>query len=279
MAGCGRVAWEAAPEERRMREHKVILDIDGDVATLRLNDPARLNALSTDMVEAITLSLRQAERSARALVLCGAGTSFCSGANLAGELANAEGAVDFDGGLILETHINPMMLALRDLCIPWISAVRGAAAGVGASLALAADLIVAGDNAYFLQAFRRIGLVPDGGSTYLLTRAAGRPRAMEMMLLGEKLPAAKALEWGLINRVVPDAEVEATAQGFARELAEGPTRALALIRKIAWRAADSDFHTALAEERTHQAEAGRTSDFREGVRAFLDKRPARFTGT
>lgn len=262
-----------------MGEHKVILEVDGDVATLRLNDPARLNALSTEMVEAIITSLRQAERSARALVLCGEGKAFCSGANLAGGMANVDASPDFDGGLILETHINPMMLALRDLCIPWISAVRGAAAGVGASLALAADLIVAGDSAYFLQAFRRIGLVPDGGSTYLLTRAAGRPRAMEMMLLGEKLPAAKALEWGLINRVVPDDEVETTALTFARELAEGPTRALGLIRKIAWQATDSDFGTALATERTHQAEAARTSDFREGVQAFLDKRPARFTGS
>ncbi len=150
--------------------------------------------------------------------------------------------------------------------------------GIGASLALAADLIVAGDTAYFLEAFRRIGLVPDGGSTYLLTRAVGRVRAMEMMLLGEKLSAAKALEWGLINRVVPDAQVEDTAFALAAELAKGPTKALGLIRQIAWKATDTDLATALQTERDAQRQSGRSADFREGVTAFLEKRPAKFTG-
>jgi 2-(1,2-epoxy-1,2-dihydrophenyl)acetyl-CoA isomerase len=170
------------------------------------------------------------------------------------------------------------MRALRDLPIPWISAVHGAAAGVGASIALAADLIVAGESAYFLQAFRRIGLVPDGGATWLLAQSAGRVRAMELMLLGDRLPAPRALEWGLINRVVADDLLQDAALALAQELASGPTRALALIRQAAWAATASDLDTALATERKLQTEAGRSADFQEGVRAFLEKRPARFTG-
>ena len=170
------------------------------------------------------------------------------------------------------------MRTLRDLPIPWISAVQGAAAGVGASIALSADLIVAGENAYFLQAFRRIGLVPDGGATWLLSQAVGRVRAMELMLLGEKLPADKARAWGLINRVVPDDQIQSTALALASDLAAGPTRALGMIRQAAWAATSSDLDTALQTERTLQTQAGQTADFAEGVRAFFEKRPARFTG-
>ena len=256
---------------------KVLFAIKDDVATIRLNDPEKLNAISLEMIEALREGAIKAQSSARALVLCGAGKAFCSGANLASELSPELGS-DFDAGAGLEQAANPLMMVLRDLRIPWISAVRGPAAGIGAALALAADLIIAGRSAYFLEAFCRIGLIPDGGSTYLLTRAAGRVRAMEMMLLGEKIPAPQALDWGLINRVVPDEDVEDVAFKMARELASGPTRALGLIRRAAWRATDGDFETALQTERTLQAEAGRSPDFREGVQAFLEKRPAKFTG-
>jgi 2-(1,2-epoxy-1,2-dihydrophenyl)acetyl-CoA isomerase len=254
---------------------KIRFDIADGVATLRLNDPARLNAVSAEMVEELRTVIEGVARSARAMVLAGSDKAFCSGANLAGGRLEAIGP-DLDMGAGLERSINPLMLALRDLEIPWIAAVKGAAAGVGASLALAADLIVAGESAYFLQAFRRVGLVPDGGSTYLLTRAVGRPRAMEMMLLGEKVPARQALDWGMINRVTPDGEVEDTAFALARTLAAGPRRALGLIRRAAWIATDTDFGTALKTEREFQREAGRDPDFREGVQAFLEKRPARF---
>lgn len=261
-----------------MASSKVDFEISGSVAILRLNDPATLNALSTDMIEAMQAGLATARGSARALVLCGAGKGFCSGADLGGGMGVSDLSSVPDAGLTLETHMNPLMLSLRDLGMPWISAGRGAAAGVGAALALAADLIVAGENAYFLEAFRRVGLVPDGGSTFLLVKAVGRVRAMEMMLLGEKIPARKALDWGLINRVVPDDAVDEAAMTLARELAAGPTRAFGLIRKAAWVATSADFETALATERALQTEAGRTEDFKEGVLAFREKRAARFTG-
>jgi 2-(1,2-epoxy-1,2-dihydrophenyl)acetyl-CoA isomerase len=139
-------------------------------------------------------------------------------------------------------------------------------------------MIIAGESAYFLQAFRRIGLVPDGGSTYLLPRMIGRARAMEMTLLGERITAAKALDWGLINRVVPDFELMTEATSLAKALAEGPA-SLGLIRRIMWRSLDADFDAQLADEAKTQDVAGRTKDFVEGVKAFLEKRPAQFTGT
>ncbi|MBL6749985.1 MAG: enoyl-CoA hydratase/isomerase family protein [Nevskia sp.] len=260
-----------------MSEPLVLTQIEGDIATLRLNDPDRLNALSSEMATELHEALSRAERSARAVVLCGAGRGFCAGANLQ-NLNDRIQKPDFDAGSLLEARINPLMLAIRDLKVPLISAVRGVAAGVGASIALSADIIVAGQGAYFLQAFRRIGLVPDGGSTFLLTRAVGRVRAMEMMLLAEKLPAPKALEWGLITRVTADDAVEAEAQRLAAELAAGPTVAIGLIRKLAWSATESDFGEALVAERKAQLHTGRTEDFREGVNAFLGKRTAKFRG-
>jgi 2-(1,2-epoxy-1,2-dihydrophenyl)acetyl-CoA isomerase len=250
---------------------------NGRVAIVTLNDPATLNALTPEVVENLHECANRAGREARAMLLRGAGRGFCSGWNLA---AGSPPSSDEprDAGLALEAFVNPFMRALRDLPIPWISAVHGAAAGVGASIALAADLIVAGESAYFLQAFRRIGLVPDGGATWLLAQSAGRVRAMELMLLGDRLPAPRALEWGLINRVVADDLLQDAALALAQELASGPTRALALIRQAAWAATASDLDTALATERKLQTEAGRSADFQEGVRAFLEKRPARFTG-
>ena len=209
---------------------KIDYTLEGHVATVRLNDPATLNALTMEVTDALHEAARRAERQARAMLICGAGRGFCSGWNLT-TTGGGDGGGGFDAGLALERHVNPLMRTLRDLQIPWISAVHGAAAGVGASIALCADLIVAGETSYFLQAFRRIGLVPDGGATWLLAQSAGRARAMELMLLGEKLPAPKALEWGLINRVVPDADVITTATALATELANGPTLALAMIRR------------------------------------------------
>ncbi len=166
---------------------------------------------------------------------------------------------------------------IKDYPIPIVTAVNGAAAGVGCSLALMGDMILAGESAYFLQAFRRIGLVPDGGSTYLLPRLIGRARAMEMTMLGERVTAAKALEWGLINRVVADADLMAEARKLAVELAHGPA-ALGHIRKLMWRSLDADWATQLDDEAETQNLAGSSEDFREGVKAFLEKRPAVFSG-
>lgn len=247
------------------------------VAIVRLNDPATLNAITLSNVAAFLDTLHEIEARGRAMILTGAGKSFCSGANLSGGMGEEVSPDQIDAGLALETHINPLMQRLHDLQVPWISAVRGAAAGAGASLALAADLIVASETAYFLSAFSRIGLVPDAGATHLLVRTVGRPRAMEMMLLGEKLPAQTALAWGLVNRVVPDEQLETEALQLASRLAAGPA-SLRAIRKSAWRAVDCSWAESLQVEREQQLAAGRTADFGEGVAAFHGKRPARFTG-
>ncbi|MEZ5996284.1 MAG: enoyl-CoA hydratase/isomerase [Hyphomonadaceae bacterium] len=251
---------------------------EGGVAWITLSDPATLNAADEAMVNDLSAAFERAAGEARCAVLTGEGRGFCSGANLnAGDRAvDSEGRID--AGDRLERFYNPFVLKLRALPIPIVTAVNGVAAGIGCSFALMGDLVIAGESAYFLQAFRRIGLVPDGGSTFLLPRLIGRARAMEMMLLGEKLPAAKALEWGLINRCVPDAALTNTAMAAARELADGPTRALGLIRKLAWSSLDNELEAQLDAERKAQREAGHSSDFVEGVSAFLQKRPAKFTG-
>jgi len=265
-----------------MDYQKIKVSRDGDVAIITLYDPATMNAAGMDMGAELIAALKAetlGDKACRAIVLTGDGRGFCSGANL--QAGPAGGRVDGDGkpdaGSGLETLYNPLVTAIRDLPVPIVTAVNGAAAGVGCSLALLGDIIVAGESAYFLQAFRRIGLVPDGGSTYMLPRAIGKARAMEMALLGERLPAAQALEWGLINRCVPDAELMSTALGLAHELAKGPF-SLGLIRKAIWDSLDANWQEQLYNERRAQQIAGKSDDFREGVQAFLQKRPAAFTG-
>lgn len=261
-----------------MTDYRTILvERDGAVATLTLNDPGTLNAASFDMALEFTAALRAVARDgARAVIVTGAGRGFCSGANLSLDLdPNAPG---YDAGAALDTHYAPLMRAMRDCAIPIVTAVNGAAAGIGCSIALAGDIILASESAYFLQAFRRIGLVPDGGSAYLLAHSIGRTRAMEMMLLGEKIPAARAFEWGLVTRVLaPDALVD-TARTIAADLAAGPTLALRAIRAQCWAASEIGFDDMLALERRQQRDAGRTADHREGIAAFLGKRPATFVG-
>jgi 2-(1,2-epoxy-1,2-dihydrophenyl)acetyl-CoA isomerase len=260
---------------------KILVAATDGVATITLNDPATMNAAGIDTVTELADAFRrvaEGEFDARAVVLTGAGRGFCSGANLSGGGPAARSQNGGGGaGAALETHYNPFITLVRDFPMPIVTAVNGAAAGVGCSLALMGDLIIAAESAYFLQAFRRIGLVPDGGSTYLLPRMIGRARAMEMTLLGERISAPKALEWGLVNRVVPDFELIAEATKLAHELANGPA-SLGLIRKIMWRSLDADFAEQLADEARTQNEAGRTKDFIEGVKAFLEKRPAQFSG-
>jgi 2-(1,2-epoxy-1,2-dihydrophenyl)acetyl-CoA isomerase len=254
----------------------ILTESVGDVAIIRLNDEQSLNAASPQMVEELLDALRETSRSGRAIVLTGVGRAFCAGANL-GSVAYDVGE-SYDAGAPLESHFNPLMMTIRDLPVPFITAVNGLAVGVGSTMALAGDLVLAAEEAYFLQAFRRVGVVPDAGTAYLLTRAVGRVRAMEMMMLGEKLPARKALEWGLINRVVARAEIDKAAIALAKELAAGPTRALAEIRKSCWHALDSNFAEQLARDRIVQRAVGHTADHREGLAAFFEKRTAVFTG-
>jgi 2-(1,2-epoxy-1,2-dihydrophenyl)acetyl-CoA isomerase len=263
-----------------MTYQKIVVETCDNVGIVRLNDPTTLNAVGPVMAAEIGSAVSSLGSSARAILMMGNGRGFCSGAALDADSTGAGSTrTERDFGAILETHLNPLMSKLRNLPVPWISAVRGAAAGVGASLALAADLIVASENAYFLQAFARIGLIPDGGSSHLLVKTIGRVRAMELMLLADRLPAAKALEWGLINRVVTDEHLEAEAFNLASQLARGPAIALGLARGLAWSALDEDWEATLLRERESQRIAGRTHDADEGINAFLEKRAAVFTGT
>lgn len=257
---------------------KAKYEVDGGVALITLNDPATLNAISVDMTNELTVLFQRAVGEARCVVLTGEGRGFSSGANLASGAppTDADGQPDLGGRL--EATFNPFVTMLRDLPIPYVTAVNGVAAGIGCSFALLGDLIVASESAYFLQAFRRIGLVPDGSATYHLPRMIGRARAMEMMLLGEKIPAKTALDWGLINRCVPDSELLSTAKALAAELAAGP-KSLGMIRRLAWASLDNSWEEQLLAERRMQRDAGRSEDFREGVQAFFQKRPANFKGS
>jgi 2-(1,2-epoxy-1,2-dihydrophenyl)acetyl-CoA isomerase len=260
---------------------KIKYAVDNGVATITLNDPSTMNAAGLDLVIELAEAfgkIATGDEGARAVVLTGEGRGFCSGANLSGRAdPPPPGTAPRGAGDALETHYNPFVTLMRDFPMPIVTAVNGAAAGVGCSMALMGDIVIAGESAYFLQAFRRIGLVPDGGSTYLLPRLIGRARAMEMTMLGERVSAAKALEWGLINRVVPDADLMTEATKLAVELSNGP-KALGLIRKLMWRSMDADWADQLHAEATTQNEAGRSADFAEGVKAFLEKRPAVFAG-
>lgn len=256
-------------------EDIVIVEQLEKIGILRLNDPETLNSVSYAMLEALEQGLDMLLPEVRAIVLIGSGRAFSSGANLSDGFDAPAGEIDV--GMSLETHVNPLMDRLRELPVPWISAVRGPAAGVGCALALAADMVVASETAYFLQAFSRIGLVPDGGCTHLLARTIGRHRTMELALLGEELPAATALTWGLVNNVVADELLETAAMELAVRLAVGPA-SLRSIRQMVWAAMDEPWSEMLAMERREQRNAGRSNDFAEGVQAFQEKRPARFNG-
>lgn len=262
------------------------LDLKDDIATLTFNDPDTLNAMSPPMLHDFSDALdiiEAPDTGLRCLLITGAGRGFCAGANLAG---TDDGPGDknkprrnkpLDAGAALETHYHPLLRRLRNLHCPVVTAVNGPAAGVGVSFALMGDMIFASESAFFLQAFRRIGLVPDGGATWLLPRFVGLARARELTMLGERLPAAKAFEWGLVNRLCTDDTLLEEAYATARELARGP-HSLRFIRALMWESADSHYEQQLNAERQHQRRAGRTDDFREGVTAFNSKRPAEFTG-
>jgi 2-(1,2-epoxy-1,2-dihydrophenyl)acetyl-CoA isomerase len=217
---------------------------------------------------------------ARCLLMTGAGRAFCSGANLndpdrlpRDRQAEARGEVKSD----LEAWYNPMFMRLRALPIPVVTAINGIAAGAGMSLALSGDIRIAGRSASFLQAFARIGLVPDCGSSWLLPRMIGMARAMELSLLAERLPAETALSWGLINRMEDDADLMPKAMEVASGLAAGP-KSLGLIRRMYWESLDNRYSEQLDLEAKLQSQAGTTRDYQEGVAAFREKRPARFSG-
>ncbi len=260
-----------------MSERLVVLDFDRNVAVITLDHPATLNALTQGMLEQLSAALTAAAQNARAVLLRAQGRGFCSGANLS-TITSSTGGESLDVGAIIESHLNPMLHQVRALDIPIVCAIRGAAAGAGASLALTCDIILASETAYFLQAFRKVGLVPDGGAASVLTKAIGRIRAMELMLLAEKLGAAKALEWGLITRVYPDEALDSAALEMAADLAAGPSFALGRTRHLCWEASETPWENMLLRERDEQRGAGQRPDAIEGMTSFLEKRPARFTG-
>ena len=256
----------------------ILLDHNGPVATITLNRPDRMNAATPAMFGEIRIALAAiVNEGARALLITGAGRGFCAGADLGGR--------SFDGGSpgdasrrALQAHYNPTIAALAALEIPIVTAINGAAAGIGCSLALSGDIILAAESAYLLQAFVNIGLVPDGGSTWLLSKSAGVPRAMEAMLLGERIPAQRAEELGFITRSVADEELAEEAKAMAHRLADGPTKAMGLIRKLVRGAQNTTLGEAMALEAEAQRVAGNTEDFAEGVRSFLEKRKPEFKG-
>ncbi len=261
---------------------RIRLEIDGGVARLVMNHPEVMNAVSPQMASGLVAALNIIEASGsgvRAVVWTGEGRGFCTGANLAdGRMSDPTPQSERDAGEALEKVYHPFLRRLRNLKVPLITAVNGPAAGVGMSFALMGDMILAAKSAFFLQAFRRIGLVPDGGSTWLLPRLVGLARAKELSLMGERLPAEKALEWGLINRVYDDADLMPEAMKLAADLAAGPTVSLSNIRNLYNRSFDRTYEEQLDAERWAQLTAGRSKDFQEGVAAFLEKRPAQFKG-
>ena len=255
-------------------QHIRLEQSDAGVATVTMNRPESLNALNAGMVDELRAAVESlAGSGARSLLLAGEGRGFSSGADLA-----SGGGLPDDVGASLEAHFNPLVEAMFALPMPVVAAVNGPCAGAGCSLALAADIVIAGRSAYFLQAFINIGLIPDAGATWLLPRLAGRARAMEMMMLGERIPAEKAAGWGLISRVVEDEELQGEAAALASRLARGPTLAYGVLRQLARNAEQSSLTDALAAERSAQRDAGRTNDFRTAVFAFLQKQEPTFEG-
>lgn len=255
----------------------LLYDIDGGVLTITLNRPESYNACNEQLTTDLQEALKNAERDAavRAIVLTGAGKAFCSGQDLkeAPEPGTKRSLSDS-----LQRRYNPIIRKLTSMPKPIIAALNGVAAGAGCSLALACDLRVASENASLLQAFVNIGLVPDSGSSYFLARIVGYSRAFEIATLGEKIPAQRALELGLVNQVVPEGELMDAAYALARRYAQGPTRAYGYIKKMLHRAGHSSLDEALDYEVFMQEAAGRTRDYTEGVQAFVEKRKAAFTG-
>jgi 2-(1,2-epoxy-1,2-dihydrophenyl)acetyl-CoA isomerase len=259
-----------------MSEPSLLVTSEGPVRRLTLNRPASLNAFTADMHGLLRPALDEAAADAavRVVVITGAGRGFCAGQDLSDPAMRGEG---LDVGAVVEGFYKPLALRIRTMPVPVIAAVNGVAAGAGANLALCCDLVVATHSASFIQAFSKIGLVPDCGGTWLLPRLVGRARALGLAMTGDKLPAEAAERMGLIWQCVDDAEFASTVQALAETLAQMPSKALAETRRLVDASAPADLAEALSWEAQAQGELGRAHDFGEGVAAFFAKRPAQFT--
>jgi 2-(1,2-epoxy-1,2-dihydrophenyl)acetyl-CoA isomerase len=257
----------------------VNFEVSDGAALIELNRPDNLNAWNLQLGLDLRTAIERAtdDDAVRAVLVTGAGRGFSSGADLREQRdTNEEGLPDLSARLREIYH--PVLVSLREMSKPVVAAVNGPAVGIGCSLALACDLILAAESSYFLLAFVNIGLIPDGGSTAFVPARAGHARAMEMALLGERVPAATALEWGLVNRVVKDDELATESRALVGRLAAGPTVAYANAKRLLNRRMYGDLEGQLQAEADAQREQGATADFIEGVAAFAEKRPPRFIG-
>lgn len=260
----------------------ILFEQTGSVATITLNRPEKLNCFTQRMIAEIRHALDMVAdpaKGVRCLMITGAGRGFCSGQDLAESVASGsrDGAMP-DLGEVVEKSYTPMIKAIRELEMPVLGAINGIAAGAGTGFALACDIVVAARSASFLLPFAKIGLAADGGATWTLPRLVGHARALAMTMLGDAVPAAQAEQWGMIWKVVDDVDLMPMARQMAAFLASQPTRALALSKRLLQASMSNTLDVQLDMEGKIQTLAGRTEDFREGVAAFLQKRPAKFVG-
>jgi 2-(1,2-epoxy-1,2-dihydrophenyl)acetyl-CoA isomerase len=262
-----------------MSYQTILFELSDGIARLTLNRPDRLNSFNVQMHGEVREALAQvaAAPDARVLVLTGAGRGFCAGQDL-GDRAVAPGGQGVDLGDSIDKYYKPLVLALRNLPMPVIAAVNGVAAGAGANIALACDLVIATRSASFVQAFSKLGLVPDSGGTWFLPRLVGNARALGLALLGDKLAAEQAAQWGLIWRCVDDGEFKESVEALAKQLAAAPTRGLASTKHAIYASWEHSLEQQLDQERDYQRELGRSQDYAEGVAAFAEKRNPKFTG-
>ena len=256
----------------------ILFDIHDGVARLTLNRPEKLNSFNVRMHQELQAAFKQlnVEHAPRVLVITGAGRGFCAGQDLSDRVMKQGGELDL--GESIEKFYAPLVRSIRAMAFPVIAAVNGVAAGAGANLAFACDLVIAARSASFIESFCKLGLIPDTGGTFFLPRLAGTARAMGMALTGEKITAEQAANWGLIWKMVGDSEFPAAVEELVEQFKNAPTRALARIKEAIYRSEENSLDQQLDLERDFMSELGMTHDFREGVVAFLDKRAARFSG-